>query len=236
MKPIVYFSFIMLLFVSACDLSDLIKKVEVNYEVEFSAEEGEEAVVIYYNPKGELVEENITVGSWSFKGIFDDGSPTGVWVDTDAGKGYIDVYLVIWYSELNDLEDYVDANMWTLPISDKVGLSSIVSRDTTTYYPVSYSVNVEGTNGVPVNIKYTDADYDSQSLLSEASKLDGLWEFDDEFAVGSYASVSVTSEATIGSAIITITVDYDDKSPVTKTETVDFTTTTKSGAIGFAVE
>ena len=221
-------------FFTSCDLQSLLNKVEVNYDVEFDPNDNSSATVSYYNAKGELVTETIEAGDWSYKGIFDDGQQTGVWVESNAQSGTVGVYLVIWYSELNDLEDYVDANTWTLPLGSKVGLESIITRVKT--YPVSYKVTVEGTNGVPVKIQYTDKDYDSQSLLSEASKADGVWTYNGNFPVGGYASVTVSSEATSGTATIDIFIDYDDKAVVTDQLIVDFSTTTKTGSLGFPVE
>lgn len=219
---------------SSCDLQSLLSKVEVNYDVDFDPNDNSSATISYYVPGGELVTDTIEAGDWSYKGIFDDGQPTGVWVESDAQSGYVSVYMVIWYSELNDLEDYVDANTWTLPLDGKVGLESTVSRTKT--YPVSYKVTVAGTNGVPVKIQYSDKDYSSGSLLSEASKTDGIWSYNGNFPVGGYASVTVSSEATSGTATIELTIDYDDKDNVTDQLVVDFSTATKTGSLGYPVE
>ena len=223
---------------SSCDLLDsLLSKVEVNYDIDFDPNDNSEAVVTYYAANGDLIEETIPAGEWSYKGIFDDGQKTGVWVKTEAQGGYLSAYLVIWYSELNDLEDYVDANTWSLPINGAVGLEAVVQREKPIKtYPVVYTVEVEGTNGVPVEILYSDKDYDSQSLLSEATHTNGVWQYNEEFPVGAYTSVTVKSAAVSGFAKITISIDYDDKPARTESLIVDFSSATKTGSLGFPVE
>ncbi|MBN1769364.1 MAG: hypothetical protein JXR50_11105 [Prolixibacteraceae bacterium] len=230
--------FILLLFTaglfSACNIEELLNKVEVSYDVDFSAEANDEAVISYYKPGGKLETETINPGEWSYNGIFSYGDKAGVWVESGAQDGYVNVYLVVWYSELTGNEDYVDANTWMLPFSGKKGLET--SIDTTKFYPVDYTVTVTGTNGAPVEIQYTEKDYGSGSLLSETSLADGVWTYNDNFPTGGYASVNLTSEATSGTAIIRIQIDYDDKADVDETLTVDFSTSTKTGALGFPVE
>lgn len=237
MRPYLFILFLAFTLLSSCDLDWLMSKVEVTYDVDFEPTTEAEATITYYNAKGELIEEIIPAGEWSYKGIFDDGQQTGVWVETDAPSGYVSAYMVIWYSELNDLEDYVDANTWALPISGKKGLESVVKKEEAVKtYPVKYIVDVEGTNGVPVEIQYSDKDYASQSLLSEATQMNGAWTYNEEFPVGGYASVTASSSASSGTATITVTINYDDKAVVTDQLIVDFSTSTKSGSIGFPVE
>lgn len=236
MKSIYFFvSFVLVcLLFSSCNLQSLLSKVEVNYDVDFDPKDQTEATVIYYNQKGELISEIIPAGEWSYKGIFDDGAITGVWVESDAQSGYLSIDLIIWYSELNDFDDYVDANTWVLPLNGKVGFQSGVER--IKKYPVTYTVTVEGTNGVPVDIMYSDEDYDSQSLLSEASKINGLWQYEGNFPIGGYASITASSVATSGTATIVIAIDYDTKADVSDTMVIDFSTATKTGSLGFPVE
>jgi hypothetical protein len=234
-KPVI---FILLLFTaglfSVCNIDELLNRVEVSYDVDFTAEANDEAVISYYKPGGKLETETINPGEWSYNGIFSYGDKAGVWVESDAPDGYMNVYIVVWYSELTDNEDYVDANTWMLPFTGKKGLKTTV--DTTKYYPVDYTVTVTGTNGVPVKVQYTEKDYGSGSLLSETSLTDGIWTYNDNFPTGGYASINLTSDATSGSATMRIQIDYDDKADVDETLTVDFSTSTKTGALGFPVE
>jgi hypothetical protein len=234
-KPV----FIILLFLAAsiftaCNIDELLNRVEVSYDVDFTAEANDEAVISYYKPGGKLETETINPGEWSYNGIFSYGDKAGVWVESDAQDGYLSLYLVAWYSELTDNEDYVDSDTWMLPFTGKKGLETTV--DTTQYYPVNYTVTVSGTNGVPVEIQYTEKDYGSGSLLSETSLTDGTWTYNDIFPTGGYASINLTSEATSGTATMRIQIDYDDKADVDETMTVDFSTSTKTGALGFPVE
>lgn len=239
MKRFLIFFLILGMF-SSCDLSELLNKVEVNYWAEFNPSgEAAEATVNYYAPNNEIRSDIIEVSAgnsieWEYTGIFSEGDQTGFWISTDAKDGYVHSQLIAWYSVLNDLEDYVDVEIWDLPQSENMELLHVLTL--TKCYNTSYSVVVEGTNGVPVDIQYAEFDYDSQSLLAETTKSDGEWNYSECFPEGGYASVTVSSTATSGTAKIQIKIDYDDKADVIETLTVDFSTATKSGSLGFPVE
>lgn len=225
--------FVSLIFVS-CNIDNLLNKVEVTYEVDYMPNNNTPATLNYYTPDGEVKTTSIEAGSWSYNGIFDDGQNTGVWLNSDAQSGTVSLYLVVWYSELNDKEDYVDAWTWTFPQEQNVGLYTVIDR--LQCFMVRYSVHVEGTNGIPVNIQYTDKDYQNGNLTKEETLLDGNWQYSECFRSGSYASLNATSEATSGKATINITIDYDDKTDVNESIVIDFSTNTKTGALGFEVD
>ncbi len=231
---IFYILLIFGLLLNSCDLSELLNKVEVSYDIEYLPHDESPAMITYMQADGKVAYDTIGPGSWTFNGIFSDGDQAGVWVETQATKGTVGVYLVAWYSELNDLEDYVDAWTWTLPIKGNVGLETVIDR--TVCRQVSYTVTVEGTNGMPVEITYTEKDYESQSLTSEANLSDGIWRYSECFPVGSYASISLNSVAISGTATITLNIDYPDKTNVNEVLIIDFSTNTKTGALGFPVE
>lgn len=220
---------ISLVYVS-CDFEEVFKKVEVNYDVGFHPDEWAEATITYYDAKGELVSEVIEPGDWSFKKLFNDGDHAGVWIETDAPKGYVDAVLVIWYSELSDLEDYVDANTWVLPLSGKVCLESKVSKEKC--YAINYEVVVEGTNGVPVEITYSI----KEQLQRNETLTDGKWDYENCFTSSDYASVFVNSVATSGTATLKLIIDYTDKDDVVEVMIIDFNTSTKTGGIGKPIE
>ncbi len=71
---------------------------------------------------------------------------------------------------------------------------------------------------------------------SRVLKYNGTWTYSDDFPTGGYASVNLTSDATSGTATIRIQIDYDNKADIDETLTVDFSTPTKTGALGFPVE
>lgn len=219
---------------NSCSLLDLFQKTEVSYDVDYSPRDESPAVIKYLEANGKTSYDTITSGSWSYNGLFNDGDKAGVWVETPAQKGTIGIYLVAWYSASNELEDYVDAWTWTLPLTETAGMETIINR--IVCRQVAYTVSVEGTNGIPVEITYTEKDYESKSLTSETNLSDGIWRYSECFPVGSYASISVNSVAVSGTATINLNIDYPDKTDINEVLIVDFSTNTRTGALGFPVD
>lgn len=222
------FLFGVLLFglLSACDLSDLLNRVEVMYDVHFHSEEGETAEVFYMDAGGELMSMTISPGMWTYNGIFKYGQEAGVWMETDATRGSLSATLIIWYEELTDREDYLDGHVWSLPISERVGLSSPIQKNEC--FNVRYNVSLKDTDGSPVTIRHTSR----EGRELELSIYDGTWSYSDCFESGSYASVYIFSSSSTGTASVSLVITYNEDNIVRDRVLVDFASNTLTGGVG----